>query len=163
MLELSEEVISGENGVDAIINRLKRICKKDKTLQNYMALENFETFRRPENMKISDYFNKFEQLYNKTKSYRTQMSENVLAYRLLKSANLSELNKQMVKGTTTDLKLNLIKEQLKKMLEESLPSIEKCSIKAEDTFYAQHTSRNHYEELYESDFSADKKCQQQET
>ena len=45
-----------------------------------MTLENFETFKRPENVKISDYLNKFEQLYNKTKSYGTQMSENILAY-----------------------------------------------------------------------------------
>ena len=48
MLELSEEVISGENGVDAIINRLNRIYKKDEKLENYLALENFETFKRPE-------------------------------------------------------------------------------------------------------------------
>ena len=97
MLELSEEVISGENGVDAIINRLNRIYKKDETLENYMVLEKSETSKRPENIKISDYLNKFEQLYNKTKSYRTQMSHNVLAYWLLKSANLPELHKQMVK------------------------------------------------------------------
>ena len=65
VLELSEEVISGENGVDAIINRLDRIYKKDETLENYMALENIETFKGSENMKISDYLNNFEQLYNK--------------------------------------------------------------------------------------------------
>ena len=97
MLQLSEEVISGENGVDAIINRLNRIYKKDETLENYMVLEKFETSKRPENIKISDYLNKFEQLYNQTKSYRTQMSQNVLAYWLLKSANLPELHKQIVK------------------------------------------------------------------
>ena len=57
-----------------------------------MALENFETFKRPENMKRTDYLNKFEQLYNKTKSYGTQMLENILAYQLLKSANLPELH-----------------------------------------------------------------------
>ena len=74
MPELSDEVISGENRVDAIINRLDRIYKKDETLENYMVLENFETSKRQENIKISDYLNKFEQLYNKTKSYRTQMS-----------------------------------------------------------------------------------------
>ena len=68
VLELIEEVISGENGVDAIINRLDRIYKKDEKLENYMALENIETFKGPENMKISDYLNNFEQLYNKKKS-----------------------------------------------------------------------------------------------
>ena len=147
----------------AITKRLDRIYKKDEKLEIYMALENFETFKRPENMKIADYLNKFEQLYNKRKSYGTQMSENILAYRLLKSANLPELYEQMVKGTTTDLNCNLMKDQLKKMFGETLPSIEKYSIKAEDTFHTQHASRNHYEELYESDFSDNEECQQQVT
>ena len=38
----------GENGVDAIINTIDRIYKKDEILENYMVLENFETFKRPE-------------------------------------------------------------------------------------------------------------------
>ena len=59
------------------------------------------------------------------------MSENVLAYRLLKSDNLPELHEQMVKGTITDLKITLMKDQLKNMFGESLSSIEKCPIKAE--------------------------------
>lgn len=53
VLEFSEEVVSGENG-DVIISRLGRMYKKDETLENYMASENFETFKRPDNMKISD-------------------------------------------------------------------------------------------------------------
>ena len=91
------------------------------------------------------------------------MSENVLAYQLLKSASLPELHKQMAIGTFTNLKFNLMEEQLKKMFGESLPSIEKCFIKTEDAFHAQHTSRNHYEALYESDFSYTEECQLQET
>ena len=84
------------------------------------------------------------------------MSQNVLAYQLLKFANLPEINKQMVEGTITNLNFNSMKDQLKKMFGESLRSIEKCPIKAEDTFRAQHAIRNHYKELYKSDFSDDK-------
>ena len=69
----------------------------------------------------------------------------------------------MVKGTLTYLKFNLMKEKLIKMFGESLPSIEKCSIKAEDIFHAQDTSWNHYEKLYGNDFIDDEECQQQET
>lgn len=47
-----------------------------------MALENIKTFKRPENRKITDYLNKFEQLHNKIKSYGAQMPENVSAYQL---------------------------------------------------------------------------------
>ena len=119
-----------------------------------MALEAFETFKRPENMKISDYLNQFEKLFNKTKSYGTQMSDNVLAYRLLKSASLPELHEQMVKGTITDLKYDLMKEQLKKMFGESLPRKDKVTVKSEDTFHTQHNKQDLPErEFYESEFS----------
>ena len=43
------------------------------------------------------------------------MSQNVLAYQLLKFANLPEINKQMVEGTITNLNFNSMKDQLKKM------------------------------------------------
>ena len=46
VLELSEEMISGENEVDAVVDRLDRIYKKDETLEIYIALESFETFKR---------------------------------------------------------------------------------------------------------------------
>ena len=43
-----------------------------------------------------------------------------------------------------------------------MTSIEKFPIKAEDIFLAQHASQNHYEELYQSDFSDDEENQKQE-
>ena len=42
------------------------------------------------------------------------MSEDILAYRLLKSANLSERHEQLAKATASDLTFDLIKDQLKK-------------------------------------------------
>ena len=55
-------------------------------------------------MKICDHLNQFGELFNKTKSKN-------------KSANLSELTEQMVKGTISNLKFSLMEEQLKKILE----------------------------------------------
>ena len=55
-------------------------------------------------MKICDHLNQFGELFNKTKSKN-------------KSANLSELTEQMVKGTISNLKFGLMEEQLKKISE----------------------------------------------
>ena len=55
-------------------------------------------------MKICDHLNQFGELFNKTKSKN-------------KSANLSELTEQMVKGTISNLKFGLMEEQLKKIFE----------------------------------------------
>ena len=47
------------------------------------------------------------------------MSEDVLAYRLLKSANLSNHHKQLIKATLPELQYNLMKDQLKKTFSNS--------------------------------------------
>ena len=39
-----------ENDVDAIIESLNRLFKKDSTITKYQALEGFETFRRAASM-----------------------------------------------------------------------------------------------------------------
>ena len=53
VLELDEQDISKESGVDCIIERLNRLFKKDSTVTKYQALEAFMTFKRPSNMSVN--------------------------------------------------------------------------------------------------------------
>ena len=109
VLELSDGEISSETGVKNIIDRLEKLFKKDETLQKYQALEAFETYPRPTSSSIQEFLNEFEKGYNKTKSFGTTMPDDILAYCLLKSANLSEEHEQLAKATFTDLKYDLMK------------------------------------------------------
>ena len=59
-LELPENVIAQENGVDAILRRLDGLFKKDSTITNYQAWEAFETFKGPSDMSIQSFLNEFE-------------------------------------------------------------------------------------------------------
>ena len=43
------------------------------------------------------------------------MSDNIVAYHLLKNINLIQSKEQLIKATIIDLRLNLMKEQLKKI------------------------------------------------
>ena len=52
VLEIDDAEIPKDDGVDAIINRLNRLFKKDSTITKYQTVEAFETFRRPSNMSI---------------------------------------------------------------------------------------------------------------
>ena len=60
LVEIDDEDIAKENGVDAILERLNRLFKKDSTITKYQALEAFETFRRPESMSIQAFLNEFD-------------------------------------------------------------------------------------------------------
>ena len=56
----------------------------------FQALEAFEVYKRPSKLSISDYINEFEQCLNKVKTYSEDVSDSVLAYRILKHVNLKE-------------------------------------------------------------------------
>ena len=82
-------------------------------------MKNFEKYRRPNVMSISDFINEFKQFLNKTKQYGFNMSSDILAYHLLKAANLSEYHEQTTRATTSELKYEVTKTQLKKIFDET--------------------------------------------
>ena len=118
-LELSETEISSETGIDNIIVKLDNLYKKDTTLQKYNTLEEFETYKRKENTNIQQYIIEFEKRLNKTKSHGTTWSDDLLAYRLLKNANLTESHQQLAKATISQLTYTDMKEKLKSIFNES--------------------------------------------
>ena len=68
VLELDDEDIGKDNGVDVIIDRLNKLFKKDSTITKYQILEAFETFKRPSTMSIQAFLNEFDKQLFKTKS-----------------------------------------------------------------------------------------------
>ena len=114
-LEVAEDEIVQDDGFDKIISLLDKLFKRDSTVTKYQALELFETYRRTESTSIRDFLNEFEKRYYKTKSHGTVMSDDILAYRLLKAANLTPHHEELIKATLTDLKYGLRKDQLKNL------------------------------------------------
>ena len=90
ILDLEENKIACSEGIKNITECLDKLYLKDKTKTAFDALEAFETYKRNHDLSITDYCNEFEKRYNKTKSYGRVVTEDVLAYRLLKSTKLSE-------------------------------------------------------------------------
>ena len=50
--------------MDAVIERLNRLFKKDSTITKYQALEAFERFKRPASMSIQAFLNEFDKPHN---------------------------------------------------------------------------------------------------
>lgn len=62
----------------------------------------------------------FDKKQFKTKSNRLVMSDDVLAYTLLKPSNLSNYHYELIKATIDDLQHNLIKDQLQKTFSDGI-------------------------------------------
>ena len=99
VLELDTEDIASENGFENVIARLDRLYLKDETLQKYKAFEDFEQMKRSSDTPINDFILKFEKAHHKLKTYGTIISDDLLAYRLLKAANLGDADEKLAKGT----------------------------------------------------------------
>ena len=68
---------------------------------------------------IQQHIHQFDKLYFKLKSHGTTLSEDLLAYKLLKSANLSEQDEKIIRGIVPELTLTNMKLQLKKMFNDN--------------------------------------------
>ena len=84
-----------------MLDKIKSIYAKDIHPLAYMAYDKFETFHRPVEMSIVDYLNEFERLYNQIKHYDMGLPTGVLAYRVLKNANITHKKQQLVRATLT--------------------------------------------------------------
>ena len=131
-------MISGKDGVSKIIERLNKIYKKDELSQKYNALEAFETYKRKGNTSICDFLTEFEKRLHKTRTYGTTMSDDLLAYCLLKAANLTTQDEQLVKATITELNYEIVKSKKVFSDESQLtpPDVKsEVQIKSEPTFH----------------------------
>ena len=98
-LQVSEDDLVKDNGIDYVINELDKLYKKDDTLKKFEILDSFETYRRPANTTIKQYIIEFEKKKRKAETAGAQWSDDILAYRLIKNANLTEASQQMIKAT----------------------------------------------------------------
>ena len=114
-LQIKTEDLIKDTGVATIIDHLNNLFKKDDIVKKYQALEHFDSYRRPSNVNINQYIVEFEKRLYKTKAQGTKWegADDILSYRLLKNANLSESKEQLAKATVTGLTFTEVKKKLK--------------------------------------------------
>ena len=147
VLEIHTDVISGKDRVSKIIERLNKIYKKDELSQKYNALEAFETYKRKGSIcdtyidtSIRDFLTEFEKRLHKTRTYGTTRSDDLLGYCLLKAANITMRDKQLVKATITELNYEIATSKLTKVFSDGSelmpPDVKsEVQIKSEPTFH----------------------------
>ena len=94
-------------------------------------------------MTMHNYIIEFEKS-TKLKEYDIVLTDAVLAYRLLKSANITEVKEQLARVSLTELKLKNMKDQLKKIFNDTaVPSTSSTTtIKIVRVMFITTTGRN---------------------
>ena len=130
--------MNSDTGVVQLLAILDELYLKDKDQLAYAAYDNFEN-KRPPDMSIKDYLITFERLRHKILQYNIKLPEPVLAYRVLKSANISPEKEQLALATITKLKYEAMKKQILKIFDETWLTKGSCppvEVKVEDAFYS---------------------------
>ena len=86
---LGKEVLTAEDGLKKVIDRLDTIYREDSSHMAYRVYCRFEKFERPESMNLQAFVSEFAKLYEDLKKHKMELPDAVLAYRILNSANLS--------------------------------------------------------------------------
>ena len=115
VLELTVNELHAEDGAAALIKKLVGLYLKNKTEAAFKAYYAFERLRRTPDISMNALITEFERLHNKTKQHGCNMSSNILAYRLLQAANISEQHQQLARATLTELTYEAMKAQLHKI------------------------------------------------
>ena len=98
-------------------------------------------------MSMTEHLNEFERLKSKIESYKMSLSSDVLAYRVLKSANLSEQHEQLARATISVLNYDNMKAQLRKIFVDShkddgfLSDLLSLKSEPQDSFFVQSSNR----------------------
>ena len=157
--ELTVNEITAEDGVRNIISTLDHFFSGNETKNAYNAIDDLLNYRCDKNSTMESFIVEFQLRVNKVKASGTLLSDGVLGYILLKSANLTDDKHDMVKATCNDLTYNNVKIQLEKIglsrsvsknvkfsVKESVTEVESPQVKIESCFYGNNSSSSYHRE-----------------
>lgn len=145
-LQIDDDDVSSDIGIDIIKDKLKNLFVKNTSHRKYNLLEEFVSFKRKSDMNIQQYVIEFENKLYQTTKYGTKWPDDILAFWLLKNANLAENQQQLAKACS-DISYSTMKDKLITIFGEA-----KSIVPEENIFINENYSENTTEQcLYATD------------
>ena len=116
VLELDIAAFNSKDRMETVYEKLDTLFLEDINQSAFWAYETFEGYRRQPDASIEDFLINFGQHVTKLKDFNILLLKRVLAYRALKSANLTPENERLVKATISKLKQCSMSWQLWKIM-----------------------------------------------
>ena len=93
--ELSITDLKGQDGLDKLLTFMDKKLKKDDLADSWEKFSTFEEYEKKE-QSITEYISKFDQNYNKMSKKGMTLPSEILAFKLLKQANLGNEERLLV-------------------------------------------------------------------
>ena len=143
-LNIKSDELNSEDGMKKLLKTLDKLYLKETIDSTYEEYKSFDTFRKQEDMSMSEYIMEFDRRYERNKRYEMSLPDAVLAFKLMDNANLTKQEKQLALTACSELKYDNMKSALKRIFGESSHSRsenENILIKQESVMY---TARGKY-------------------
>ena len=148
--ELSVAELKGANGYELLMQKLDRVFLQDSNWKCFNTYLAFENYRRDPATPIDEYLSEFDRRHYKLKECDVELPDAIIACRLLKSCNLSEVHFQLALSTTKNMTFDDMRATLKKLFTDvgagktidtadDMPS--KVKLEPSDTFFGQASRR----------------------
>lgn len=85
-----------QDGLDTLIKFLEKAYGKDDLTDSWDKFEEFEDFSRGRDQKFLEYISNFEQKYNRLKKVDIELPSSILAFKLLRRANITQEERLLV-------------------------------------------------------------------
>ena len=82
-----------DDGLQILLNKLDETFLKEPERRKFMAYQNFEECLRKDGMQVCEFMREFDTKYYKMKAKGSELSNEVLVFRLVKNCRLTEVQK----------------------------------------------------------------------
>ena len=106
-----------------LFGKLDRIFLQDENWKCFNAYLAFENLKKGEDKTIDEYLSEFDLKHHKLKECGVTLSDAIIACRLIRSCNLSEVHFQLALSTVANMTFEDMRKTLKKLFYDS------CGIK----------------------------------
>lgn len=113
--ELKVDELKSVTGVKTLLEKLDRVFLQDGNWKCFNAYLTFENYRREPEASIDDYLSEFDRRYFKLRECDVTLPDAIVACRLLKSCNLSDVHFQLALSTTSVMSFESMRLTLKKL------------------------------------------------
>ena len=115
-MEMSLDDMKKDDGLDLLIAHLDKVFEKDKNDNAYEKYIIFEDIRRNPGEDIGEFMIRFDRAMKQAKAIEIVYPDNVLAFKLMRSMNLSADEQKMIMTACTEIKYATMQFAIKRIL-----------------------------------------------
>lgn len=132
VLNIDSEQVDCAEGINNVLKVLDELHNMDQKETALQCFQEFEALRRKDDETVPDFITRFKASVNKTKKNGNTFSDDLLAFKLLKTSNLPDTDQRIIRASATEFTFAGVEKILRRTYADS--TYDAVPIKVEPTY-----------------------------